>query len=76
MKIQTVYRGDVIRVIKEMMIPRNLFSVFKSPPIGETEASWRHGYNAACSEIEIAVRDLRKYTVDAKDQKDERHDDG
>ncbi len=60
MKVIAVYRWDAIQVIRGKMILRNLHSVFKENPIGEAESSWRQGYNAACCEIEIAIRDLKK----------------
>ncbi len=72
-KLCTVYLGDLILAIRHKIIPRAARgSVFKNPTVGGTEASWIHGFNAACSEIEIAVRDLKTFT--AEDVEEQNHD--
>lgn len=66
-KIQTVYIGDIISGIKRLHIPRNPRAAPKAPQVVAAELLWRHGFNAACSEIEIVVRELETFTVEMKD---------
>lgn len=63
-QIVTIYIGDLKNAISKL---RNQWGAGSTAPMGTEEAAWMRGYNAACNEIDLAIRDLPAYVAEVKD---------